>query len=278
MQPIATGEGLSVGAWEPRWLNADGQRLYAALHPARGRDPKLGLVFAPPMLHEQPRSRRMLTELAGMLAAMGVPCLRFDYFGTGDSAGAGEDLDFASMGRDLDQACDALRYAFGVDSIAVLAVRGAALPAFQWVHRGGDARLLVLWEPVIDGAEWLKELEERDRAERRSPKRYPLTRGGAAQRDGQDDRQLMGYPASEQLRHDIARARVFDDGSRPLPRCWAVLRSEDTVLPLSLERGFVLPENTPLIGGEVAMDASMFMTAELQRVTDGLGKALLEEG
>ena len=265
--------GMTVGVWEPLWLGAGEQRLYAALHRSKTA-PRLGLVLAPPLLHEQPRSRRLLTELATAFSEAGVPCLRFDYFGTGDSAGGGEQLEFASMRRDLQHAAEALRVGGGVERIGVLAVRGAALPVFSWIRDGGMAKLLVLWEPIVDGQGWLAELETRDAIERRSPKRYSIAAGALP---SGDDLQLMGYPVSAQLRRDIAQAGVADDGVHAVPRCWAVLREDSDMLPITPERVFKLPGDTPLIGGAVSMDGSIFVTPGLQRVVDELGRALQEE-
>jgi len=267
---------MTVGVWEPFWLGAGEQRLYAALHRSKSSSPRLGLVLAPPLLHEQPRSRRLLTELATAFSEAGVPCLRFDYFGTGDSAGGGEQLEFATMRRDLQHAAEALKVG-GVDRIGVLAVRGAALPVFSWIREGGMAKLLVLWEPIVDGQGWLAELETRDAIERRSPKRYPIAAGALPPGVTGDDLQLMGYPVSAQLRRDIAQSGVADDGVHAVPRCWAVLREDSDMLPITPERVFKLPAEAPLIGGAVSMDGSVFITPGLQRVVDELGRALREE-
>jgi hypothetical protein len=268
---------MTVGVWEPFWLGAGEQRLYAALHRSGPASPRLGLVLAPPLLHEQPRSRRLLTELATAFSEAGVPCLRFDYFGTGDSAGGGEQLEFASMRRDLQYAAESLKLSSGVERVGVLAVRGAALPVFSWIRDGGLASLLVLWEPVVDGQAWLAELETRDAMERRSPRRYPAAAGAMPPGVSGDDLQLMGYPVSPQLRRDIAQARVADDGMHAYPRCWGVLREDTDILPVTLERVFKLPQDTPLIGAAVSMDASVFVTPGLQRVVDELGHALQKE-
>src|SRR5687768_1570345 len=75
-----------IGDWEPLWLGQDPRRLYAALHAVAGA-PATGVLLVPPLLHEQPRSRRFIAEVASELAAIGLPCLRFDFLGTGDSPG-----------------------------------------------------------------------------------------------------------------------------------------------------------------------------------------------
>src|SRR4249919_3243970 len=163
--------------WEPFWLGTPSRRLYAALHPAAEAS-TTGVVLVPPLLHELPRSRRFIAEVASELATVGLPSLRFDFLGTGDSSGGGEELDFASMHVDLDLAVAALRERTGATQVALLAWRGAALPLRGWMERGGAADLVVLWEPIIDGAGWLQELVGADAGERalRPPPRSGVPR------------------------------------------------------------------------------------------------------
>jgi alpha-beta hydrolase superfamily lysophospholipase len=99
----------------------------------------IGVVLVPPLLHEHPRSRRFVAEVASQLAASGLPCLRFDFHGTGDSPGRGDEVDFASMAGDLEVATAALRSHHGVEQVVLLAWRGrgAARPA---VVAAGAAR------------------------------------------------------------------------------------------------------------------------------------------
>ena len=117
---------MSVGGFEPFWLGPSSRRLYAALHRAAG-EASTGVVLVPPLLHELPRSRRFITEVASELAALGLPTLRFDFFGTGDSSGSGDALDFASMHIDLGLAVAALREQTRIARLVLLSWRGSAL-------------------------------------------------------------------------------------------------------------------------------------------------------
>ncbi|MGV8940240.1 MAG: hypothetical protein ACOH1P_01710 [Lysobacter sp.] len=268
--PAARATGT---AWEPLWLGHHPRRLYGALHPAAAS--QLGLIVVAPLLHEQQRTRRLVTELAATLAAKGFPCLRFDFFGSGDSEGDGEQLDYASMRSDLQQAAEALRASTGVTRVGVLAMRGAALPVWSWLEEGAPVELLVMWEPLLAGPAWLAQLEEQDRAERCSANRYPLARGACAV---DVDHQLMGFPVSPELRRDLAHAPAPSLDKRFAGPCWGVLRADAGALPVAIDRVFQLPHDTPFIGGSASMDMTMFMGPGLQRVVSELAAALGGEG
>ena len=270
--PFRAG-AMSVGSWEPLWLKDGlGRSLYAALHRPVLNAAPLGVVLVPPLLIEQPRSRRFLTEVASGLAALGLPCLRFDFFGTGDSAGTGDQADFASMCSDVELAAGGLRAHSGVERVAVLAWRDAALPLWPWVLGVGNPEVVVLWEPIVDGAEWLGELEREDVAERRSRKRYPLRHDFEA---STSDGQLMGLEVSRQLRQDLAGARLGSDEHQRRTPVWTVERQDATPVPIALARRFTLPADAPSFGGGIRMDTRLCVSRSLGSLVIELGQALV---
>lgn len=265
---------MSIGDWEPLWLGPPSRRLYAALHPAGATAPGApapGVLLAPPLLHESPRSRRFIVEVASALAALGLPCLRFDFFGTGDSGGSGDDVDFASMAADLDVASAALRARAGVGQVVLLAWRGAALLAGSWSQRERPGDRIVLWEPIVDGAGWLRELQDNDARERSL---RPRPRPGVPRTNRQDDGQLMGFAASPQLRLDLAAARLSRSSALRPASTWAVAHAASPPLPLEVAQLFTLPAGAPTFDGGAAMEATLFLTPPLERVVEQLGYAL----
>lgn len=262
-----------AGYWRPHWIGDDGRRLYAALHPARGPAPGCGVLLVPPLLHEQLRSRRLLTEIAIRLADAGVPCLRFDFFGSGDSEGRGDRLDLASMCEDIGVATQALRASTGVGEVAALAFRGGALPLSSWLAGGGVVERVVLWEPVVDGAGWMDELTHADAAELRSPARYPRRRGVPMEGS---DRQLMGFEVSQHLRRQLAGVQAAATGWRHRPEVWGVLRPGVQLPTLRLQRVFDLPVDAARMGDSTRMDGALFVSPALQRVVDALATVLAQ--
>src|SRR5262245_2371659 len=76
----------------PFYLESQNQPLFAWLHRrADTTDASHAAVICPPTGHEQIHSHRALRHLADAFARAGIPALRLDYHGTGDSAGTDED-------------------------------------------------------------------------------------------------------------------------------------------------------------------------------------------
>lgn len=263
---------MSIGPWEPFWLESGGRSLYAALHPAQAPQRPVGVVCVPPLLHEQPRSRRFITEVASGLAALGLPCLRFDFEGSGDSSGPGERLDLDSMCADLDLAVSALRSQTGVERVVLIAWRAAALPVWTWLAGGRRVDRIVLWEPVTDGAQWLSELERQDARERA---RRPRPRPGVPRTADPNDGQLMGFGASAEFRRGMAGVRAEPADTASVP-AW-VLAHAPAPAANRFERVIPLPSGTPSLAGAAGMESAFFMSPALERTVVELGRALLEE-
>ncbi len=244
---------MSVGAWQPLWIGASPRRLYGALHGAAPASH--AVLMAPPLLHEQQRSRRMLVEVASRIAEAGLPCLRFDYCGTGDSDGAGNEHDFAQVAQDFDAAAAALVGATGATRIVVFAWRAAVLPANAWARDDVRVAALAAWEPIADGAAWLAALQSTDRAERQ--RRY-------GEADPVDDGHLLGLEVAPRWRDDIAAARIGRETAVPL---WSFERAgAEAGVPARAR--FVLPPDAPRFDDERSVEDTIFHTRSLAAVVD----------
>lgn len=107
----------------------------------------------------------MFRVLATQLERAGYAALRFDYSGTGDSLGDSQAATVDTWVGDVAIAADRLRSASGAARLAVVGLRfGATLATLAGAR--GDLRLrhLVLWDPIIDGAAYVRELAQQHRA------------------------------------------------------------------------------------------------------------------
>lgn len=130
------------------------------LHPAGGRR---GVVLCGPYGNEALTMHRAWRGFAQRLAAEGLPTLRFDYPGTGDSAGEEEGPDRLRSWIDGVHAAVAhLRAATGVQEVALVGLRlGALLAAAAAVEEAGEAGgvdRLVLLAPALSGRGFVQEL------------------------------------------------------------------------------------------------------------------------
>ncbi|HYG86173.1 MAG TPA: alpha/beta fold hydrolase [Azospirillum sp.] len=102
---------------------------------------------------------RSWRELAERLAAAGLPTLRFDYPGIGDSAGGDDDPDrVRAWLQGIHAAIRCLRSITGIGEVALVGLRlGATLAARAAAERGGVDRL-VLMAPCASGGAYAREV------------------------------------------------------------------------------------------------------------------------
>jgi pimeloyl-ACP methyl ester carboxylesterase len=140
------------------FFESGGAHCYAVLHtpdgePADAR-PRWGVVLCHPLLdfdlYEVPWTIRMVTGYARELAAAGVPALRFDFRGAGQSDGEFEELTLGTCVQDLQRAVEVLVERTGVEDVVLNGTRLGATVAMRVGARDPRVRRLALWDPVPD--------------------------------------------------------------------------------------------------------------------------------
>lgn len=142
------------------YLTSQGQPLFAWLHETgEATTGKHGVLICQPWGHEQIHSHRALRHLADALAAAGMLACRFDYHGTGDSAGSDEDPDrVATWLANIRDAIEWMKAEQGCSQISVVGLRLGALLALQAVAEKPVSNL-VLWAPVTTGKSYVREMQ-----------------------------------------------------------------------------------------------------------------------
>ena len=117
----------------------------------------LGVVLCASWEYEALATHQSLRVLADGLAAAGLPTLRFDYFGSGDSLGeSAAPGAFESSIASIRCAIDALRRLTGVERVALVGHRlGAAFALLA--ARAGDIDRAVLIRPLARGKLYIAE-------------------------------------------------------------------------------------------------------------------------
>ncbi len=132
------------------------ERLFAFLHRPEGAC-RGGAVLCAPLAEEKLWSHRVFVGFARELAAQGYAVLRFDYRGEGDSDRPFEQSDCSTRVADTRAVIDELkRQVPGLDRVTLVGLRlGATLAAAAAAGRD-DVERLVLWDPVVDGADYMQ--------------------------------------------------------------------------------------------------------------------------
>ena len=135
-------------------------RLFGWLHkPSTGAKADVGLVICKPFGYEAICSHRGLRAFAEAASALGVPTLRFDYSGTGNSADLDPEADQLDVwSEDVVAAAEELQRRTGVRRICLLGFRlGALLATLAASHSTAVSSLIVV-APLITGRRYLREL------------------------------------------------------------------------------------------------------------------------
>jgi uncharacterized protein len=186
---------------KPMFFGDSQRKLYGVYNaPSGGQRRSHAVLLCYPGVQEYGTSLWGFRRLAAMLAQAGHHVLRFDYFGTGDSMGRVEDGSLSLWVEDIKQAALELHDISGARQLSIVGKRLGAALAVQACVAGVDAQRVVLWDPVVNGSDYVTELEMWDarrnllllHAERRGPGRT----------------ELLGYPFPNRLRQELEALRL----------------------------------------------------------------------
>ena len=211
----------------PFYFGSSDQQLFGIHHPPEGTEVRDGAVLlCPPMGHEYIAAHRPLQQLAVRLSRAGFHVLRFDFYGCGDSAGDMESATLEHWLEDVATAAQELRDTSGSRRLCLVGLRlGGSLAAMAASAAvAGGARDLfasVLWEPVVQGREYLTGLfaSQRDWVRRTFPKPRPETLDWPVP-------EVLGYPLPEVLQRELEAVDLLKLEGRPAERV-LVVQNED---------------------------------------------------
>jgi pimeloyl-ACP methyl ester carboxylesterase len=180
---------------EPLFFGVAGHTLFGSYHPPSGAPQGEGIVICPPLFAEYLRTHSSLRRLAIRLAESGRHVFRFDYYGTGDSSGEFVTTTPDDWLADIGAALAELQAISGVRRVRLAGVRlGATLAARAALEMRSVDRL-VLWDPIVAGAAYLRQLRE-------THENLLVAHGAALELGGQPldtEHELVGYRVSPRM-------------------------------------------------------------------------------
>ncbi len=175
--------------------------LFGLFHAALGPSRK-AVLLCPPLGQDQIRCHRLYRQLAAALAAEGIPVLRFDYYGSGDSAGASAEVDWERCLADAATAADELRERSGAGHIVAFGARIGGSVALA-ASRAARFSAVVAWDPVLDGDDYVARLDAMQAALRLDKQRFTRPR-----LEADIASQWLGFDVNDRLRRQLVDLRL----------------------------------------------------------------------
>lgn len=147
---------------EPFYFGTSSEPLFG-LHYSPTSEPlrEVGILLCYPIGHEYIGAHRAYRQLSIRLAEAGFHVVRFDYYASGDSSGECEQGGPSRWIRDISTAIGELRSRARCRKVCLVGCRlGATLSALVGADRG-DIEHMVLWDPVENGVEHVREISRR---------------------------------------------------------------------------------------------------------------------
>lgn len=174
----------------PLLFGPQDHRKYGVFQAAVGHGSKgRGIVIVDALFDEALCAHRALRHASGAMAEKRWSSLRFDYFGTGDSAGETGDFSLAQALDDTADAIEELKSCAGLDEVYLLGLRLGGALALLTANARQDVRGVVLWDPIIEGQQ-------------------VLARYGAAKGEDKNTEPVEGFSLSNALQTELRNLSI----------------------------------------------------------------------
>ena len=192
----------------PIRFGSPGREMLGLYHPPTGElDRRECCLLCNPFGQEAIRAHVVFRILAEHLARSGFHVLRFDYFGTGDSAGEDDQGNLDLWTDNILRADDEIVRRSSSPRSSWIGLRlGATLAALASRGAARKPRRLVLWDPIIDGPAYLTEIKQAHISAQKIgfELRWRTDSALRARVAGQATTEALGYPLPAELKRQLA--------------------------------------------------------------------------
>lgn len=141
------------------FTNRQGVRLFGVLHlPTTMAQRSFGVVYCAPLFEEKLWSHRIAVNFARFLCAIGIPVLRFDYFGDGESEGLFEDASVRSRVCDIEDAAEFLRSQASIRAVIPVGLGYGGTLAVSALAASTSIAGVVAWQPIMNGGDYIQNI------------------------------------------------------------------------------------------------------------------------
>lgn len=192
----------------PIYFNNNKKKLFGIYHKSSSTSSlKTGVVICNPIGKEYYSYHKLSFNIACKLAKKGLSCFRFDYCGCGESEGSIEENSIQQWFSDIDAAINTLRMISESDKIYLFGFRFGASLAILHGDNNGAFEKIVLWNPVISGKDYTKELV----------KSHKIWLRGSFAKEHKIDRinQRLGFIAARDFQYELEKINLLDIASLP---------------------------------------------------------------
>ena len=132
--------------------------MYGFLHIPVSNKKSIGIVYCHPFAEERNMSHSIAVRMARSIAENGLPVLRFDFSGCGDSEDGLENVSIEDMMVDIHCAVNALKKKTNVSECVIWGLRLGAGLGLIYSKKIGNVAGLILWEPILEFELYIKTL------------------------------------------------------------------------------------------------------------------------
>jgi dienelactone hydrolase len=135
----------------PILIRSEGQQMVGLWHQPKGRGPQPTVLLFHGFTGNSHETHRVFVDTARALAGLGIGAIRFDFRGSGNSAGSFADMTFSSEMKDAAAALRWLRRQPGIDRsrIGLLGLSMGGLVTLRTLARDHAIKAAVVWNPAV---------------------------------------------------------------------------------------------------------------------------------
>ena len=233
---------LPIVSWETQqfYFRASEKPLFGCYHRPRGKSHRdCGVVLCYPLGQEYIWSHRTFLKLAIGLARVGFPVLRFDFTGCGDSEGDCDQWRIHQWKTDIESGIAELKTRGEIKKVCLIGLRlGATLARMIGANRE-DIEGMVLWDPVINGMDYVAELKSRHH-------KHLVRYGGVPQKPTQEheDQEVIGFTLTTNFLTDLQPINLLTVPSEYTKK---ILCIQSTEIPYGKELESQIKKTHPLV-------------------------------